>query len=249
MNSLWTGLYDRVPVSFKRVLMRTYATYLHTLREGQPMELAVAEIERVDRLERDAAAAHQLARINDLLAWADQHVPWYRGRVLVGSGPGGRLASLEEIEGVPVLTKREVRDHGVELTGPGGTYHGHTSGTTGTPLQLRYDRSQLVWNRAAEKVVRRRAGLAPDARAAVIWGRAVVPRTASQPPYWIANDADREIWLSAFHVSRATAPLYFDAMRRFGAVALETYPSLAYLLARLARESRTRIRLQRVLTS
>jgi phenylacetate-CoA ligase len=112
-----------------------------------------------------------------------------------------------------------------------------------------YDRGQLVWNRAAEKIVRSRAGLERDDRVAVIWGRAIVQRTRRKPPYWMVNDADRELWLSAFHVGTATAPLYFDAIRRYGAVALETYPSLAYVLARLAMQQREKVRLRSVLTS
>jgi len=242
--------YDAAPVPLKRLLMNVYARYLHVVREGAPMRRALETIEEVDRLEPKHREAYQLDRLNELLVWADERVPHYQGRVLVGSGPGGRLADLGEIARLPVLTKDEVRAHKDALTARGvRTYYGHTSGTTGTPLQLWYDRGQLAWNRAAEKVMRLRAGLSPDEHVAVIWGRAIVPRTARRPPYWIVNDADREIWLSAFHVGAATAPLYFEAIRRYRAVALETYPSLAYVLARLALESGERLPLRRVLTS
>ena len=250
MNAWLTKLYDAAPIAVKRLFMDGYALYLHQLREGSPMASAMGDIDRIDRASRDEVADYHLGRLNELLAWVEEHVPFYRGRALVGSGPGGRLATLGELSRLPILTKDEVRAHRATLIAPGvKTYYGHTSGTTGSPLQLWYDRGQLAWNRAAEKIMRSRAGVAADERVAVIWGRAIVPRTTRRPPYWMVNDADREIWLSAFHVGRATSRLYFDAIRRYGAVALETYPSLAYVLARLAMDSGEKIRFRSVMTS
>jgi phenylacetate-CoA ligase len=244
------SIYDALPSPLKRVAMDAYATYLRSIREGDPMRSAMRDIERVDHADPITVRAYQLERINRLLSWADQHVEYYRGNVLVGSGSGQLLASLDELPRIPLLTKQQVREHGAELTAKGvKKYHGHTSGTTGTPLQLWYDRTQLAWNRAAEKVVRRRAGIEEGERVAVIWGRAVVPRTSRHAPYWIVNDVDRELWLSAFHIAGTTAAQYLSAIEQFEAVALETYPTLAYVLARFALSSGVRPRLRRVLTS
>lgn len=230
--------------------MDAYAAYLHVVREGEPMRQAIDQIERLDRADSKAVQAYQLARINDLLAWADENIEYYRHQVLAGSSSGGRLHDLHELRQLPLLTKQQVREHKTRLTARAIKKHyGHTSGTTGTPLQLWYDQTQLIWNRAAEKVVRRRAGIASGARVAVIWGRAVVPRTSRQAPYWVVNDIDRELWLSAFHLGPGTAELYLDAIERFGAVALETYPTLAYVLARFALSSGKRPHLRRILTS
>ena len=250
MSAVTDRIYEAAPPALKRVLMDVYAAYLHYVREGAPMDAAIDDLERIDRQDRREVESLQLERLNELLAWSDARVPYYRGRLLVGSGPQGRLASLAELDRLPILTKHDVRANAHAMTAPGVKKHyGHTSGTTGTPVQLWYDRGQRIWNRAAEKVVRRRAGIAPDERVAMIWGRAIVPRTAKRPPFWMINDTDREIWLSAFHVGRGTARLYFDAIRAYKAVALETYPSLAYILARLALDSGERLRLKRVLTS
>ncbi len=250
MMSWMVSAYEASPVPIKRLLMNVYARYLHFLREGAPMQRAIDLLEHVDRLDPSEIAGYQLDRINEVLTWANDQVDYYRGRVLNGGGAGGTLSHLEELSKVPPLSKGEVRENSAMLTAPNiKKYYGHTSGTTGTPLQLWYDRGQLIWNRAAEKVIRKRAGILPGEPVAVIWGRSVVPRNAHKPPYWVINDVDRELWLSAFHVSRTTAPLYFEAMRRFEAAALETYPSLAYILAKLALETNSRIRFRRVLTS
>jgi phenylacetate-CoA ligase len=250
MSAWLTTLYDAAPASVKRLFMNGYALYLHQLREGAPMVSAMETIDRIDRAGRAAIDDYHLDRVNELLSWVDERVPFYKGRALVGSAPGGRLATLGEMTGLPILTKSEVRTNQAALIAAGvKTYYGHTSGTTGSPLQVWYDRGQLTWNRAAEKVMRSRAGVAPDDRVAVIWGRAIVQRTRRRPPYWMVNDADRELWLSAFHVGRGTSPLYFDAIRRYRAVALETYPSLAYVLAKLAIESGEKIKFKTVMTS
>ena len=46
------NVYDSAPMPTKRMFMNGYARCLHVLREGRPMERAVAEIERIDRADR-----------------------------------------------------------------------------------------------------------------------------------------------------------------------------------------------------
>jgi phenylacetate-CoA ligase len=250
MKGWLKSLYERTPIPAKRLLIHGYGRYLHLLREGRPMARAIDVLESVDRADPERRATYQLERLNDILSWADARIPAWRGRALVGSGPGGRLRSLDELERLPTLTKLELRPHAASYVAAGIRKHyGHTSGTTGTPLQLWYDRDQLVWNRAAEKIVRSRAGIASDERVAVIYGLPVIPKSRRRPPYWVVNDADRELLLSAFHIGRATATAYLDAIREFGAVALEAYPHVAYVLARLSMETGGTLRLRRVITS
>jgi phenylacetate-CoA ligase len=239
--------FELSPLWLRTLLLNAHASRLARFREGAPLQEKIRILEELDRAERLTVARYQLERINELLAWAGERVPYYRA---AWGGGAPRLGSLEDLGCLPELTKAAVREAGSALHSVGVASHGgHTSGTTGTPLHLAYDREQRVWNRAAERLVRIRAGLRLDDPVAVVWGRKVVPPGRKRPPYWLRNAVDKELWLSAFHLAPKTVSQYVDAIQGFGAVALETYPSIAYVLAVLARDRNVKLRLARVLTT
>ncbi len=243
-------VYQLSPDPLKALGLNAYAAYLRWLREGPNIKEKISILETLDRAPREEVATYQLARLNELISWSQSNVPYYREALAKLPAANRTLQTLLDIQQIPKLLKTDVRARGRELHAERlRLYHGHTSGTTGSPLQLVYDREQLEWNRAAEKIVRHRAGLEREERVAVAFGRQVVPLNRKSPPYWKNNFIDNELWLSAFHVSPYTAASYFEALRSFRAVALETYPTVAYVLAHLARTRNEKIRLKRVLTT
>lgn len=249
MSRLTDAVYAKSPHLMRELGIGVYAAWLQLLREGRPMRDRLAELEAIDRAPRERIDAWQVAEINRMLAWCRERVPYYRER-LSEYGVPDRISSLTELAAFPVLEKGDVRAHMEQLHAEGlRLYPGRTSGTTGSPLQLVYDRKQRVWNRAAEKLVRLRAGLGPRDQVAVFWGRQVVPRHVSQPPFWVRNVPDREVWFSTFHLSRTNAPAYFGALRSLRPAAIETYPSVAYVLAVLARDTNEKFSIPKILTT
>jgi phenylacetate-CoA ligase len=233
-------IYLKSPHWVRTCGFNAYATGLHLAREGRQMRTKLQLLDELDRAGRSEVLRHQLEAARHILKWAQRHVEFYR-----------RDPAYEgDLARCPTLTRETVKAAGPRLYSDTlKLYMGRTSGTTGSPLHLRYDREQRAWNRAAEKLVRLRAGLSIDDRVAVVWGREIVPRRRRRPPFWVRNLADRELWLSAFHLSAATAPAYFAAMRRFGPAALETYPTIAYTLALFARQNNIRMKFDKVLTT
>lgn len=240
-------LFEHSPIGLRTLFLNAHAARLARWREGPPLAARIRTLEAVDRSGPEETARYQREALGTLLAWCAERVPFYREAW--GAQPP-RLDSLADLDRLPILTKDAIRAAGASLHAAGvPSASGSTSGTTGTPLQLAYDREQRVWNRAAERMGRLRAGLRIEDPVAVIWGRKVVPTKRRRPPYWLANAVDNELWLSAFHLSPRTVTEYLDAIRAFGSVALETYPSIAYVLAVLARDSRQPLRLSRVITT
>ncbi len=243
-------VYLLFPKSLKALSFNAYAGYLRWLRKGPNFEEKVSVLESLDRSPHEKVEAYQLARLNELISWSQSSVPYYRE--VLGNVPiaNGCLQSLADLQHIPRLSKADVRVRGRSLHAEGlRLYHGHTSGTTGSPLQLVYDREQLEWNRVVARIVRSRAGLERGDRVAVAFGKQIVHPRRKKPPYWQTNLVEGELWLSTFHLSPHTAPSYFEVLRSFGAVALETYPTVAYILAHLARTRNEKIKLKRVLTT
>ncbi|HEX4824871.1 MAG TPA: hypothetical protein VFV19_11200 [Candidatus Polarisedimenticolaceae bacterium] len=250
MSDIKETLFLASPHAVRTAAFNVYAFYLRWLREGRELAECLEVLDRLDRADRASVDAFQLTRINDLLKWARTRVPYVAEEAETERKLPERIESLSDLATLPSCSKPSVRAAGTAMFARGiRLYPGRTSGSTGSPLQLRYDRRQRVWSRAAEKLVRLRAGLRLDERVAVIWGRRLAPRARTRPPFWMVNLPDRELWLSAFHLSPATAQQYLERISEFGAVALETYPTVAYVLALQARRLNLPVRLRRVLTT
>ncbi len=124
-----------------------------------------------------------------------------------------------------------------------------TSGTTGAVISVSWDRGVVVMTNACLWRSRRWAGVEFGRPYATLFGRLVVPVAATRPPFWRVNRSWNQLVLSPLHLSDATAPLYLDAMRDFGAEALEAYPSSAYVLARYAEAAGVHLPLKAVFTT
>ncbi|UCF68301.1 MAG: hypothetical protein JSV80_03100, partial [Acidobacteriota bacterium] len=243
-------LFTRLPRWGRTLAFNAYAARLRRLREGPALEEAMEALDTVDRAPAGEVERAQLERINELLDWACERVPYYRSILSAQDAPRRPLTSLAQLKQIPTLPRETLRQRPDDVTVPGlARATGYTSGSTGSPMPIRYDERQLVWNRAAEMLVRRRAGLERRDRVAVLFGRSLVPPRRRKPPFWIHNRVSDELWLSLSHLGEKTARHYLAALRDYSAAALDTYPSMAYLLACLSRKLREPVQLRRVITS
>lgn len=122
---------------------------LHALRGDSPFRFA-AEVER-----RQWQSAAEIRALQDVLLLAlVQHaydrVPFYRPRIeaAFGSRPVAPF-DRERYARMGILTKQELREHGRQLltADPGSLLAGQTSGSTGVPTNVWFDRNYLsyVW--------------------------------------------------------------------------------------------------------
>lgn len=117
----------------------------------------------------------------------------------------------------------------------GGLYEEHTSGTTGTPLTLWWDRAAVRgWYALVEARTREWHGVSRHDRWALLGGRLVVAGDRRRPPYWVWNAALHQLYLSAWHLSPASVGDYAGELCRRPPTHLLGYPSALATLARLA---------------
>ncbi len=186
---------------------------------------------------------YQTGQLRDLLAHAQATVPYY-GDALGRAGLTPRDCAnfrYEDLSTLPLLEKSTVRRRPLDLissaVNPGRLHTSETSGTTGTPLTVSFSlASQRAWTAAWEARGRRWAGVRHGMSRAMIGGRRVVPLAQSPPPFWRYNWAERQIYMSAHHVSPANARDYVKALNGFKPDYLIGYGSSYFLLARMMRE-------------
>jgi phenylacetate-CoA ligase len=108
----------------------------------------------------------------------------------------------------------------------------HTSGTTGTPVQLHQSRRTLVaWYALVEARSRRWYGVSRNDRWAILGGRLIAPVGQNRPPFWVWNSGLRQLYLSSYHLSPRWIKYYVEALKRFGITYIWGYTSALYAMA------------------
>ncbi len=134
----------------------------------------VEEFERTQFLDLAALRALQLRRLQALVAHAYANCSFYRPWMDRAGFRPNHLVSLEQVSVLPVLTKRDIQDHGAELVAaqfpPTARIRNQTGGSTGSPLQFYVDRERFDSRLASTVRHNRWTGLRPGDWCADLWG-------------------------------------------------------------------------------
>jgi phenylacetate-CoA ligase len=227
-------LYRRSPAWLQTVFLNAHAVRIQRERYGPVFdELERAWIES-ERWEPARLREQQDQRVRDIVRLAAERVPFYGRRFAEHGVVVSQVQGVADLPKLPILTKEDVRGAGDDLraAGSGALVHGHTSGTTGTPLGLWYDRDMSIANNAADWRQKRWGGMTRADWCGMFLGRVVVPTQVKRPPFWRANRVHRQLWFSSFHMDEANLDLYVAEIRRRGLQFLEGYPSTLFIVAR-----------------
>ena len=228
--------YDRSPAWMQNILLNLHAARIERHRYGQRYRTALAELERQERWPVERMREYQDAHLRAVVRHAFEHSAHYR-RVMMDAGvQPADIRGVADLSRLPLLEKQTVRSDADALTTSArpqrGWLHGHTSGTTGTPLGLWYDRQTCVMTNAVDRQHKRWAGMDDGDWIGVFLGRVVVPVDQHRAPFWRVNRVHRQVWFSSFHMSEENLERYVAELRRRQIAALEGYPSTLYILAK-----------------
>jgi phenylacetate-CoA ligase len=244
--------YQRSPRVVQTLLLNAYAWRIQRTRFGRDFRSLLDQWETSQWWDADRMREFQDGRLRDIVAYAAAHVPFY-ARLWAEHGVNPKqVQGVADLPRLPLVCKEDVRRAGQHLLAtprPGRLTHGHTSGTTGSPLSLYYDRAMVVVSNAADWRQKRWAGLQPGTWCGLLLGRVTVPPDQRRPPFWRVNFVQRQVWFSAFHLSDANLPAYTAEIRGRRLRFLEGYPSTLFILARHVLKCGERLPMEAVLTS
>lgn len=227
-------LYARLPVPLQHLAVSAYGVWWRWLRLGPGFPAYCQEYRERESWSRDRWEEWRRQRLAAVLGAAAEHVPYYRERwtpPLKSAAAAGRLGAL------PVLRKAEVRrrpDAFVdERLRRRARWRQYTSGTTGTPITT-YWTTEEVRRSVAVREVRSLgwAGVSLRMPRATLSARVVVGDRDRDGTVYRYNRAERQVYLSVYHLAEDTAADYLEAMRRHGSRWLIGFPVAIHLLAR-----------------
>ncbi len=200
---------------------------------------------------------YQVSELRKLLIHSFETVPLYNKRF---KSSGFTLYDLKKVDldslyKIPVLTKDDLRKYGTtSLLSSRREKNGRffsSSGSTGTPTSILFsDQMHQRWSAVFEARIRNWAGVTHQDSRGMIGGRRIIPDAVSKGPYYRYNKAEKQIYFSAYHISRTTAHDYASALIKYKPVYMTGYAMSNYILASFFLENKVKIPgLKAVITS
>lgn len=256
MNPHLATVYNACPVFMQNIILTGYSAILDRERYGGRFKDYADLMSRAQWFSKGEMEAYQDERLKKVVRHAYETVPYYR-RVFDERGlKPSDIETQRDLVKLPLLTKDDIRRHFASLVSsrisPGKLNYGHTSGTTGSPLEIGYDPSIIYATYAALDRQYRWANCRLEwggDRIAVARGNVIVPLDRMKPPFWRYNRYHNQLLLSSFHMSKNNLPQYLAAMKRYGARVLDGYPSTLFVLAKHLKNTDSSFPLKAVISS
>lgn len=132
------------------------------------------EFEHSQSLPQEELRRLQARRLGELLRSAAAGSPFYRARMRDAGLSPDDIRQPEDIRALPVLTKKQIQDHGKEMVNDqvpvSHRVRNQTGGSTGSPLQFYVDAERLDSRMASTVRHDRWAGMRPGDWCAYLWG-------------------------------------------------------------------------------
>lgn len=236
MNDLLERIYEASPWYVQNLFVTGYGIMLNRREYGKEFREKLAEFNERQWNSPEELREYQDAQLRKLITHCYDNVQYYR-RIMDERGlKPSDIESVSDLPKLPVLTREDIREHFEALTASNVNKNdlvmGHTSGTTGSPLEFYYDRRVCLMKNVVDWRQKAVAGITFGDRIAYFLGRIVVPISQTKPPFWRHNFAANHLFFSSFHLSSDNIRHYVRKLREFKPHAVEGYPSTLSIIAR-----------------
>ena len=179
----------------------------------------------------------QREQLTRLLVECHAYVPYYKDafnkagitKEMIEADPYHTLSCL------PLLSKKERNEAVDALTNTNPkrptTEIGFTSGTSGTPTEIYFDKETIERSFALLSRFFRAIGISDKERSVRFSGRLVVHSERKKPPFWVHNRVEDQLFMSSYHLTASNSVAYIKKLNQYKPTFIDGYPSAIYILA------------------
>jgi phenylacetate-CoA ligase len=247
-------LYFALPIWAQELALSQYGRHLDRLYYGDGYERWCEHFTMLEWSSAVRMQEYQFEALRKILGAALRTVPWFREWAAREEIRVHDLRALDDLRRLPIMEKDPIRREPWRFVRE--DYQRKrlilhkTSGTTGKSLHIYWSREALPWWWALHEMrVRHWAGVSQALPRAMVGGRPVVRGETAVPPFWRFNRHWRQLYMSSYHISPATASYYIDALRQYGSRWVTGYGSAIALLGEHLLEQPAELDIRAVLTS
>jgi phenylacetate-CoA ligase len=210
-------VYDLLPLPLKSAMVTAFSVKSNIKKYGADFRKHLRFLKNSDA---DARAAYANERLRDFLAEQSKTSSFYRIR---------RDDSLTDL---PIIEKSDVLSNIHRLLSQKPYKTNKSSGSTGEPLKVFYNREVYQNEYAYWWYHRGYCGLERGDRIATLAGHKVTYIDRRRPPYWAYNWRENQLLMSSYHMAPSTLEHYVTELNRFQPKLIHGYPSSIYLVAK-----------------
>lgn len=246
-------IYQKSPRFFQDLMMTAYGFKIYRERFGKEFESWMKFFKKSEKWSLSEREAFQNEKLRELIKYCYKYVPYYRKIMKTRNLVPSDIKGVGDLYKLPILRKKDILQHyhamiSTEYT-PKQLKESPTSGTTGSPLVVLWDKNIEIFNNAALWRHRSWAGVSFGDSYASVLGRVVVSYAQKSPPFWRHNYKWHQLYLSTFHLKDKSLPYYFDALTKANVKYIEAYPSTIYILAQYLEQHNETFPLKCIFTS
>jgi len=253
MSKLQDFIYNKLPIFVQNGIISYYGWKITRERYGKKFEENLDFLEKSQYFSDNEIKEYQRERLIQLINHAYNNVPYYRNIFTKLKLLPKDFKDINDLHKLPILTKGDIRNNFNNLISINCDKKqlklGHTSGTTGSPLEILWDKNIILMTNAVLWRQRNWAGLKFGDRFATIFGRIIVPISQTRPPFWRYNIPHKQLWLSSFHLTKENIKFYFEKLEKFKPTTIEGYPSNIFILAKYLESINTTFPVNSILTT
>ncbi|WP_316365783.1 phenylacetate--CoA ligase family protein [Candidatus Thiodiazotropha sp. CDECU1] len=256
MDTPFKNIYDLLPAPIQNLAVTTYSIILDKKRYGGEFKKVKSFLDKSQWYDENEIIDYQETMLRDLIKYSYEHVEYYSLLMKKLKLKPSDITTIDDLQKLPILTKENIKNNFNALLSDEYNMNtvdrGHTSGTTGSPLEICYSKNLINFNYAMLDRQYNWAGVNLGKfgdKVAVIRGNIIVPLSNQTPPFWRYNYFHNQLLLSSFHLKPEYINYYLDELRRFSPKTLDGYPSTVYILAKYLKSIGEQLKLESVLTS
>lgn len=223
-----------MPYSIQTAGINLYEFRDYRIRKSKLFRDYIILLKESEKWNKDQIVNYQVKLLKNIVAFAYRNVPFYKKIYKEYKVDIDSIKSLESLDSLPVISKQMIMENNEKFVPKRNTDSfiiTHTSGTTGTPLNLKISKNLEILYKA---ISYRR-----DLLAGCIEGDWKARFVGDSP---IKNCSDKRLFRISFVNKRLIFPSYclnidnfsniFKYLTRFNVKHIQAYPSTAYLLAK-----------------
>ena len=234
MVSKLERIYANLPVCLQNMAVSMQGWIYNRRRYGKAFNRHFAQLMKSQWLSADQFENLQVCRLRKLLREAIENVPYYRDSLEKFSG-NVDLINLDNLRDIPIVESEDIRRGAQDFVNSErlklGYDIGHTSGTSGSPILVKYDSESMQHNLAFRSRLYRWAGITGKEKSARFSGKPIMG-VHNGPPYWRYNMPENQLLFSVYHLDGNSLSDYYEALIRHKIVYLDGYVSALFAIAK-----------------
>jgi phenylacetate-CoA ligase len=243
MGFIHDNIYPFLPIPLQNLAISAFGYTWHKRRFGGIFESELKGYKERESYTHQQLQDYQTIQLRKVLTHAFNTVPYYRELYQLHDFTAAQLEQFElsDISKLPALEKDTLRQFGKttllsSVREKGGEFYA-SSGSTGTPTSIMYSYAMHQRISASyEARVRHWAGVNHFDARAMIGGRRIIKDGTANPPFYRYNFIEKQVYLSAYHISEQTAADYLNGLIKHNTQYMVGYAMSNFILARFFKE-------------